>query len=157
MAVSIPTEGYCEAVDVTALTGKEYTTTTKPSIAQTEAFIKQSADHINGILTAVGLAVPVAATAVRALRILRLLNSRGAAIEAENAVPGLREASPRSIVWQDAWQKQLSMLARRQMDLIDADHSAMPTNEANQSPDGAFNLDLDGIDAGPVFTRGDDV
>jgi len=156
MAVSIPDEGYCEAVDVTALTGKEYSTTTKPSAAQVETLIKQTADHINGILGAVGLAIPVAATATRAQRILRLLNSRGAAIEAENAVPGLREASPRSIVWQDAWQKQLAMLARRQLDLIDADRTLMPTQESNQSPDGAFNVS-DGVDAGPTFTREDQV
>lgn len=61
-----------------------YTAGTVPTLAQVEAFIEQIADHIDSVLAAQGVSVPVTAPA-NFLSWLGRLNALGAAAQAELA------------------------------------------------------------------------
>jgi hypothetical protein len=158
MAITIPAEGYCQTTDVTRLTGKEYKNAatgipvTKPSLDQCEEMIKQTADTINGVLAGVGISIPVAATATRSQRIVGRLNALGAAVAAENAVPGISETVGRAAVWQDEFNTHLRMLADKRLTLPDA---AMSSTEMR--PAYGMSPDSYGDTAEPFFSRSDEV
>jgi hypothetical protein len=158
MAISQNTTGYCLLEDVQALTGKSYTSATRPTSASVESMIMYRADIINGTLSALGYAVPIGTTATRSCRILIDLNAKGAAADADNAVPGLQEENPRSRAWKDDFDRSLKALRDRTLDLPDASTTNdTPVTLDNRSPAGTFNLDSDSVERDPVFDRDTDL
>ncbi|MBT4498065.1 MAG: hypothetical protein HOC74_10110 [Gemmatimonadetes bacterium] len=152
MAVTIPTEGYCDEDDVVGLTGKDYSATTAPTLVQLKEFITQKADMINGVLDAVGFVTPISAAAARSLNILKNLNMKGAAADAENAVPGIFEESDRARAWRLEYEAALVMLSRRRMTLPDvSDSNDTPVAVDDQNPAGSFDVDSSGNENDPAF------
>lgn len=146
--------GYCAVVDVQALTGKTYSVNSKPSSTEVDSFIEKRARIIDGILKARGYIVPVLESATQATEIVKDLNALGAAVLAENAMPGVQQASPRAAAWREEWRETLRLLERGKLDLIDATTTDQTQlSQCAQSPDGQFNLDSDGNEKGPVFSR----
>ena len=154
MAITVPTEAYCEASDVQALTGRGYSTTSKPTTAQVEELCKQRADLINAALAAAGWTTPIS-TGARSLNLLQSLNARGAAAEAESSAPGATGMSARATTWREEFELRLRQLRKGELDLPDAtkggDTSIAPSAQA---PSGEFNLDTSlGTERAPTFAR----
>ena len=72
MAITIGTDGYCAATDVTRRTGFDYDTDTEPSIAEVEGAITTGFHVINGRLEAAGFTIPP--TRAQDLAILSTIN-----------------------------------------------------------------------------------
>jgi len=154
VAITVPTEAYCEATDVQALTGRSYSTTSKPTMAQVEEACKQRADLINAALAAAGWTTPISAGA-RSLNMLQSLNARGAAAEAESSAPGATDVSPRATAWREEFELRLRQLRKGELDLPDATKGGdTPMARSAQTPSGEFNIDTSlGTERDRTFTR----
>jgi len=154
MAITKNTDAYADTDDVTRLTGKAYTTTTRPTTAALETALKESADMLNAALAAVGYSIPVATGATRSSRILQSLNQKAGAAFAESAVPGTSGIPQRAQAWQEEFNAGLKMISRGDLSMPDvtlSDDNLVPQD--SQSPAGEFNLDTDGDERDPVFDR----
>jgi len=145
MAITVPTDAYCEVADVERLTGKDYSAVSAPTTGGLETIITEIGSQLNGVLDALGFSIPIAATATKSLAILSNLNATGAAAQAEFAVPGLQEPSLRAESWRMSFDRGVRLLVSRGMSLPDATTpSAVPVAEEVASPSGAFSVDSDG-------------
>ena len=154
MAITIPTDAYCEATDVERVTGKSYSTTSTPTTAQVEQLIKEHGDLLNAAISAGGWTVPVASGTTRSLNILQVLNAKGAAADAENAAPGAARASARTERWAKEVADARMALAKGNLDLPDATKGDdTQITEAAQEIAYQFNPDADGVEVDRVFSR----
>jgi len=152
MAIAQNTDAYCTAADVTARTGRAYTSTSVPSTAQVEEFAKQRARTINAVLKGRGYDVPIAAAYTESSQVLKALNCLGAAVDADNAFPGQDGASGRSRDWLAEWRDGIKMLQSSSFELPDAvrgSSTALPAYA--QVPSGEFRLDDAGDESDPTF------
>jgi hypothetical protein len=155
MAITLNDDGYCEIADIERRTQQDYSDADLSlSEADVEEFIKERADLLNAALKNIGYSVPIPTTAVRSSRLLRSLNSKGAAADAENSLPGVQQVSPRTKAWMEAFDLFIKQVSERKLDLPDAtktDSTAL--SHAEQQPEGVFNPDSDGVEQAPTFDR----
>lgn len=160
MAITQNTDGYCTLANVQALTGKTYSSTTKPTDTEAEDFIKRRADMVNSAVSQAGYDAPIPTSAVRASRILTHVNAIGAAADAENATPGLQEPSARATAWLEQFEKYLQDIMSGTLDLLDATTTGdvLATRAGGGlAPDGSFNLDDQDEERDPAFDRDTDL
>ena len=81
MAVVVPSEGYCQAADVSVLTGRSYDASSTPTETGVETSIKNATGLINSRLLALGVALGDVAGKATLLSYLELVASRWAAYE----------------------------------------------------------------------------
>ena len=159
MSITLGTTGYCEVGDVQRLLQVTYSTTTKPTTTQVESFITERFEILNGALDAAGYGTPVATSCTKASRILKAINLKGAGADADAArhTPGATGAvgeSPRAKSLLTEFMDALKMLQRGTLSLIDAPKGdAVLRDIGERTPDGEFNLDSDGDETDPIFTR----
>ena len=152
MAISQNTDGYCTAAEVTARTGRTYSSTSVPSTAQVETWIKERARTINSVLKGRGYTVPIAAAYTESSQVLQALNCLGAAVDADNAFPGQDGSSGRSRDWLTEWRDGMKLLQSSSFELPDAvrgSDTALPGYA--QVPAGEFRLDDDDVESEPTF------
>lgn len=81
MVVAIPSEGYCQATDVSVLTGRDYTADSTPTLTEVETSIKNATGLIRARLLGLGIAEVDAALNPNLLDYLKILAARWAAYE----------------------------------------------------------------------------
>lgn len=157
MAISLGVDGYCQASDVISYLQVTISTTTDPSTAETEDFIKNRATEINGTLAAIGYDTPIASTYTEASKILKQINIHGASIdvlEAKTRAAGSREVSGRVQNLQGVYSDELDRLAKRRLSLIDAPVGGGTLQEADAAlPKGEYNLDSNDEELDPLIER----
>jgi hypothetical protein len=152
MAITQNTDAYCTAADVTGRTGRAYTASSVPSLAQVEVWVKERARTINAVLKGRGYSVPIAATYTESSQVLKALNCLGAAIDADNAFPGQDGSSGRSRDWLTEWRDGLKLLTSSAFELPDAPTGTTTALAAYaQVPDGEFRLDDNDDESDPTF------
>ncbi len=158
MAITLGTDGYCVIADVQALhQQRTFTTTTKPTIVQTEAFITQGFQNINAVLEAIGYTIPVAVlTYTESAGVLLTINVNYAlfrvAIAAYSAGVGLFPES--ATAYREDYNTALQALKEGTMKLPDAPlEPDFLAAQNERDPEGEFNVDDDGEEQAPVFAR----
>ena len=152
MAIAQNTDAYCTAADVTARTGRAYSSTSVPSTAQVETWVKERARTINAVLKGRGYTVPIAVAYTESSQVLKALNCLGAAIDADNAFPGQDGSSGRSRDWLTEWRDGIKMLQSSSFELPDAPRGSSTALPAYaQVPSGEFRLDDAGDESDPTF------
>lgn len=81
MVVAIPSEGYCQATDVSVLTGRDYTANSTPTLTEVETSIKNATGLINSRLLALGQDVAAVGDNAGLLAYLELVAARWASYE----------------------------------------------------------------------------
>ena len=153
MSITQNTDGYCTAAEVTARTGRTYTTGTVPTTAQVETWIMERARTINAVLKARGYTVPIPVAYTESSQVLKALNCLGAAVDADNAFPGMDGSTGRSRDWLTEWRDGMKLLRDSSFQLPDAplgSGTAVPSYA--QVPDGSFREDDNGDEQEPTFT-----
>lgn len=156
MAINQNLDGYCTLANVQAVTGKTYSTTTKPTDTEAEDFIRRRADMINSACKRAGYEVPIPTSSVRASRILTHVNAIGAAADADNAVPGLQDQNERAEKWLEQFNQYLEDLISGTLDLLDATATGdqlVSHSDGGLVPAGSFNLDEQGDEREPAVDR----
>jgi hypothetical protein len=90
-----------------------FSANSKPTATQVGIFLEQTGAELDGILRAIGAALPVATTATSALKLLEYFNSLGGWAMAEAAAPTTTRADEALKLWEDAKK----MLLAREIDL----------------------------------------
>lgn len=157
MAITLGTDGYCAATDVQSKLQRTYSTTSKPTTAQVEGFITSAFHRINGILDARGYATPIPTTKTVASAILKEINLLGASAQAEEAANAIAMAgniSNLAVSLREQYEAEIKRLSKGETSLVDATETdATPAQADEQTPSGSFNLDDDGAERDPTFTR----
>jgi len=152
MSITQNTDGYCEAAEVTARTGRTYSTATVPTTAQVESWIKERARTINAVLKGRGYAVPIGVAYTESSQVLKALNCLGAAVDADNAFPGMDGSSGRSKDWLTEWRDGLKLLMGSSFELPDAPRgTSTQLPHYAHVPSGQARLDDDGDEEEPIF------
>ena len=152
MTISQNTDGYCTAAEVTARTGRTYSTSTVPTTAQVETWVKERARTINSVLKARGYAVPVLVAYTESSQVLKALNTLGAAVDADNAISGMDASSGRSKDWLTEWRDGMKEMKSSSFQLPDAPlASTTMLPSYAQVPAGQARLDDDGDEEDPIF------
>ena len=81
MVVQIPSEGYCQAADVSRLTGRDYTANTTPSLTEVETSVENATGLINSRLLALGVDLTSIGDNAGLLSYLELVAARWASYE----------------------------------------------------------------------------
>ena len=93
MVVAIPTEGYCQASDVSVLTGREYTADSTPNLLDIELSIKNATGLINSRLLALGVSLAGVGENSQLLDYLKMVAARWAAGEASYGLGDTRRGN----------------------------------------------------------------
>lgn len=125
MGITLGTNGYCDVAEVASKNQTTYSTTSKPTQAQVEEFITDRFYEIDAVLDALGYDTPISTTYPKASRILKMVNTFGAAGDAENArhTPGASGSvgkSERGEALLAEFNRLLKMLEKGSLSLIDA-------------------------------------
>jgi len=152
MSITQNTDGYCTAVEVSARTGRTYSTSTVPTTAQVETWVKERARTLNATLKARGYDVPIDVAYTESSQVLKALNCLGAAVDADNAFGGMDGSSGRSKDWLTEWRDGVKMLKDPTFELPDAPRGTstlLPIYA--QVPSGQARLDSSGDEEEPIF------
>ena len=157
MAITLGTDGYCEAADVQARFGQQtFASGSVPTTTQVEGFITDGFNIINGILAAVGYSTPVETSATKASRVLLRMNADYAASEAHLAAfsAGVGGVPEQAEFLEGRFNKMVTRLEKGHLSLEDATTTSdLIKLHSDQDPEGKFNLDSNGDENDPVFTR----
>lgn len=156
-------DSYCDIGDIQRLTQQTYhDSNTKPSIGDVDDFAQNRFEELNGVLEAAGYDTPVDTAYPRASRILKSLNAKAAAADAEHArlSPAASGASGQTVSerakgWVKEFHDACKAISSGAMSLIDAPRgSNTVTLKSDRAPDGAFNPDATtGEEAAPLIDR----
>lgn len=147
MAIVVPTDAYAAVADIEALTGRTYSASTKPTLAQVEDWDKAGAEEMNDVLRAQGYTVPI--TDTKSAKRLAAMNARYAAGMAEAALlsPNTSQfAGTVGHMYLDMWRADLKGLFQRG---VAVGATASP---AGGKPEGQTDLQSGGDDEDPTFT-----
>jgi len=157
MAISVGVDGYCVLADIQSKNQQRtYSASTTPTSGEVEAFITDGFYDLNAALDAIGTTTPVASSAVYATRWLKISNILYAASEAEDATysAGGEEERGRAEEMKEQYAARVEMLLERTVTLKDAsDTDDTPEAKKDETFGGQFNLDADGDERDPIFTR----
>ena len=157
MAITVGADGYCVLADVEALNPhRSYSSSTIPTDTQVEDFITDYFHILNGVLDVLGITTPVESSYTKSIRVMKKLNAYAAAAEAERATAsahGMEESAHAESLWA-TFQNLLKLLQGGMLALEDAPRGDdARAREDERTPKGEFNLDDDGDENDPVFTR----
>ena len=157
MAIDLGVDGYCEASDVQARFGQRtFSTDTKPTTAQVEGFITQGFGIINGTLKAAGYSVPVDVdTYDESAGILKVMNANYATAEAHTAAfsAGVGGVPEQATYLMGLFEARITDIQKGRMALPDAPTIDRIRLLNDGDPAGEFNVDDDGNEIDPSFTR----
>jgi hypothetical protein len=131
--------GYATPTQVYALnTGRNFTATSKPNIAQVQQFIDQTAGVIDGILAEKAYTLPLATSATAARVSIEFYNALGAACLVERSAPTSDERRQEAC---EMWRNAQDMLRSGAVEFPDLERSTSTDMPRSSFP------------ATPMFTR----
>jgi len=157
MAITLGTDGYCVEDDVQALFGQRtFSTSSVPTLVQLAAFITEGFHTIDGVLDAVGYVTPVVVgTYTRAREILRELNANYAGSKAHMAAfsAGVGGTPEQAVFMMEQFNARIKDLQKGLMALPGAPTTDLVRLANDAEPAGEFNVDDEGDEVDPSFTR----
>ena len=157
MAITLGTDGYCVEDDVQALFGQRtLSTSSVPTLVQLASFITQGFNLIDGVLHAAGYSTPVAVTTyTRARDILREINANYAGSKTHMAAfsAGVGGVPEQAAFMMQQFEARIADIQKGRLALPDAPTLDRIRLLNDGDPAGEFNVDDDGNEIDPSFTR----
>jgi len=137
MAITVPTDAYCELSDVRGLLpNRVFSSATTPTETAAEATIKAVADEMNARIAGCGYGTPV--TNTTALRLLKRINARGAAYEIECQIQNGRtdQLLGSGKEYGRQYERDLKAIAADELKLGSLAQATVPTGQSAFYPSG---------------------